>query len=189
MPSMVLLSRIVYTQYPRYQRGSSERWNFMEKVRMEGIVGLTKLFRNETDGLSKGAVVIFAGSAAVCALFAELLGYAVRDRGFALYFSPLANEKDCRELHWNEGTGYSISPNGKEIVGADLIVILGGLAMPKFGCAVDAVQQFIEKTSKPVTTKVIGLGFMDILRRSGWHLQINFDSILNATMETELESP
>jgi hypothetical protein len=99
----------------------------------------------------------------------------------------LANEKDCRELHWNEGTGYSISPIGKEIAGADIIVVLGGLAMPKFGCPVEAIQQFIEKVSKPGTTKVIGVGFMDILRSSGWHLQIDFDSILNSTMETERE--
>ncbi len=181
-------SRIVYTQYPRYQLGSSGWWKFVEKVRMEGIAGLTKLFRNETNGLSKGAVIIFAGSAAVCAPFAELLGYAVRDKEFVLYFSPLGNEKDCRALHWNEGAGYSISPIGIETAGADLIVILGGLAMPKFGCPVEAVQQFIEKASKAGTTKVIGVGFMDILRRSGWHLQIKFDSILNATMETELES-
>jgi len=159
----------------------------MEKVKMDGIVGLTKLFRSETNELSKGAVVIFAGSAAVCAPFAELLGYAVCDKEFALFFSPLANEKDCRELHWNEGTGYSISPIGKETAGADLIVVLGGLAMPKFGCPVETIQQFIEKVSKPGTTKVIGVGFMDILRSSGWHLQIDFDSILNSTIETERE--
>lgn len=76
---------------------------------MEGIVGLTKLFRSETNDLSKGAVVIFAGSEAVCAPFAELLGYAVRDKELALYFSPLAREKDCRPLEWKAGTGYSIS--------------------------------------------------------------------------------
>jgi len=54
---------------------------------MDGIVGLTKPFRSETNELSKGAVVIFAGSAAVCAPFAELLGYAVRDKEFALFFT------------------------------------------------------------------------------------------------------
>jgi len=59
----------------------------MEKVKMDGMVGLTKLFRTETNELSKGAVVIFAGSAAVCAPFAELLGYAVCDKEFALFFT------------------------------------------------------------------------------------------------------
>lgn len=152
---------------------------------MDGIVGLTKLFRNETNDLSKGAVVIFAGSEAVCAPFAELLGYAVRDKELALYFSPLAREKDCRPLEWKAGTGYSISSTGEEISDADLIVALGGLAMPKFRCSVEAVQQFIGKLSKPGRTKVVGVGFMDILRRSGWHLQLKFESILNVTMETE----
>jgi len=59
--------------------------------------------------------------------------------------------------------------------------------MPKFGCPVEAIQQFIEKVSKPGTTKVFGVGFMDILRSTGWHLQIDFDSIVNSTMETERE--
>ncbi|NLT36662.1 MAG: DUF2124 family protein [Methanomassiliicoccus sp.] len=157
----------------------------MENGKIEGIVGLTKLFRNETIELSKGDVIIFAGSEAVCAPFAELLGYSVRDKDLALYFSPLAREKDCRPLQWKDGTGYNISSSGEEIAGADLVVVLGGLAMPKFGCPVEAVQQFIAKVSKPGGTRVVGVSFMDILRRSGWQHHIRFDSILNATMETE----
>lgn len=157
----------------------------MEEKRMEGIVGFTKLFRNEVIDLPEGSIVVFTGSRAVCAPFAELLAYSIRDRKLDLFFSPMADEKDCRALLWEEGTGYGISPVGKKVTDAASIVVLGGLAMPKFGCPVENIQQFIDKTSKPDRVKVIGVCFMDILKRSGWHLCIKFDAIINATMESE----
>ena len=152
---------------------------------MEGIVGFTKLFREELIGMPEGSTIIFAGSSAVCAPFAELLGYSIRDRKFDLYFSPMAEAKDCRPLIWMEGTGYSIGPTGKEIREAAAVVVLGGLAMPKFGCKVEKVQEFIVNTSSQTGTKVIGVCFMDIFRRSGWTSNIKFDALLNATMDTE----
>jgi hypothetical protein len=152
---------------------------------MGGIVGLTKLFRDEALGLPEGAVVVFIGSSAVCAPFAELLAYSVRDRKFDLYFSPMANEMDCRPLLWNEGTGYGISHAGGEVVASDMIVVLGGLAMPKFGCPVEGVQRFIGKVAGQGTAKVVGVCFMDILKRSGWTDCIKFDALINATMEVE----
>jgi hypothetical protein len=157
----------------------------MGTEKMEGIVGFTKLFREEVSGLTEGSIIVFTGSSAVCAPFAELLAYSIRDKKFDLFFSPMANERDCRALTWKEGTGFGISPNGKEIKGADAVIVLGGLAMPKFGCPIENVQIFIDKMSKSDATKTIGVCFMDILKRSGWDLCIKFDALINATMETE----
>lgn len=157
----------------------------MEGQRMEGIVGLTKSFRNEMIGLAEGSVIVFTGSSAVCAPFAELLAYSVRDKKFDIFFSPMANGKDCRAMVWNEGSGYCISSDGKQISGADAIVVFGGLAMPKFGCPVEDVKKFIEGISKADGTKVVGVGFMDILMRTGWHNSIRFDGLINANLETE----
>jgi hypothetical protein len=156
----------------------------MAEGKMEGIAGFTKLFREEMVGLPEGSMIVFTGSNAVCAPFAELLAYSIRDIKFDLFFSPMANDKDIRALEWREGTGFGISPMGKEITGADSVVVLGGLAMQKFGCPVESVARFIERTNKP-EGKVVGVCFMDILRRSGWHLCIRFDAIINATMVTE----
>jgi hypothetical protein len=152
---------------------------------MEGIVGFTKLFREEVCGLPEGSTVVFAGSSAVCAPIAELLSYSIRDKKFNLFFSPMANENDCRALLWKEGTGYGISLEKKEIKEAAAIIVLGGLAMPKFGCPKENVQRFIEKTSRRGEVKVVGVCFMDILKRSEWHQCIKFDALINATMETE----
>ena len=152
---------------------------------MKGIAGFTKLFREEMNGLPEGSIIVFTGSNAVCAPFAELLAYSIRDKKFDLFFSPVANEKDCRALLWKEGTGYGISSSGKEITEAAAVIVLGGLAMPKFGCSMEKVQQFIDKMSKPDASKIIGVCFMDIFKRSGWHLHIKFDALINATMKTE----
>lgn len=85
---------------------------------------------------------------------------------------------------WNEGSGYCISPAGGVVGEAGAVVVLGGLAMAKFGCPVEDVQRFIARVSG-AATKVVGVGFMDIFRRMGWHTSIDFDSLLNATLETE----
>ena len=152
---------------------------------MDGIVGFTKLFRNEMVDLPEASIVVFTGSRAVCAPFAELLAYSVRDMKLDIYFSPLADEKDCRALVWQDDTGYGISTTGRELAEANAIVVLGGLAMPKFGCSVEKVKQFIHMTSKADHVKVIGVCFMDIFQRSGWQKSIKFDAMINATMETE----
>jgi hypothetical protein len=157
----------------------------MEIGKMEGIVGLTKLFRNEMIDIPGGSVIVFTGSTAVCSPFAELLAYSIRDMKFNPFFSPMADHNDCRALRWNEGTGYGVSPHGQKVTGAVAVVILGGLAMPKFGCPVENVQRFIAEVAVIRTTKVIGVGFMDILKRSGWDHFIKFDALINATMETE----
>ncbi len=157
----------------------------MGREKMEGIVGFTKLFREEMEDLPEGSIIVFTGSNAVCAPFAELLAYSIRDKNFDLFFSPMANEKDCRSFQWKDGTGFGISTAGQEITEATAIIVLGGLAMPKFGCPMERVQQFIEKTSMNDSVRVIGVCFMDILKRSGWHLCIKFNALINATMETE----
>ncbi len=156
-----------------------------EMEKMDGIAGFTKLFRNEMVDLPEASAVVFIGSRAVCAPFAELLAYSVRDMKLDTFFSPMADEKDCRALVWQDGTGYGISTNGSEITEAAAIVVLGGLAMPKFGCPVEKVKQFIHMASKPGHVKVIGVCFMDILKRSGWDQSIKFDAMIDATMETE----
>ncbi len=156
-----------------------------EMEKMDGIVGFTKLFRNEMADLPEASIVVFTGSKAVCAPFAELLAYSVRDMKLDTFFSPMADEKDCRVLVWEEGTGYGVSTTGREITEATAIVVLGGLAMPKFGCPVEKVKMFIHMVSKPDHAKVIGVCFMDILKRSGWDQSIKFDAVINSTMETE----
>lgn len=152
-------------------------------VKSEGIVGLTKLFRESLVGIPDGSMVVFLGSEAVCSPFAQLLAYAVRDRNMSFGFSPKAIWEKCYQMAWMDGVGYQIGPEKIDPTRTNAVVILGGLAMPKFGCPVENVNSYIERVEKKPL--VVGVGFMDIFRRSGWYELIHFDVLMNAYMDAE----
>ncbi len=154
--------------------------------RRTGISGLTGMFKDSVAGVPDGARVSFAGSVAVCTPFAELLSYAVKDRGFQLTYLPKADPSKARLMRWVEDVGYSVTDERINAVKADVIVILGGLAMPKFGCSVETVESLIGRTGAE-GAKIIGVCFMDIFTRSGWRDRIRFDTIINANMEVEAQ--
>ncbi len=56
---------------------------------------------------------------------------------------------------------------------ADVVAILGGLAMPKANIKPEEINEIIENVLKK-DGKIIGLCYMDIFRESGWHLKIRF---------------
>ena len=66
----------------------------------------------------------------------------------------------------------------------DAIVVLGGLAMPKFGCAPEDVLNMIEEASGDKSPKIIGVCFMGIFDRAGWTDKIPFDVLIDTRMET-----
>lgn len=144
---------------------------------------MTKLFRESLIGVPDGSTILFMGSEAVCPPFAQLLAYAVRDRKMIFGFSPKANWEKSRKMFWVEGAGFQVSDERLDPMDAKVIVVLGGLAMPKFGCQVQDVNSFISRVSgKPL---VVGLGFMDVFRRVGWDKQVRFDVLMDAYMSAE----
>lgn len=152
-------------------------------TKVEGISGLTRTFRDSLADVPDGSAVLFLGSEAVCSPFAQLLAYAVRDRRMNFAFSPKARWDHCRKLEWIEGAGYQIGQEAFNPEDAKAVVVLGGLAMPKFGCPVEDVKRFIGLI--PGEPKVVGLGFMDILRRSGWDKEVRMDVLIDAYMSAE----
>ncbi|MCG7844667.1 MAG: DUF2124 domain-containing protein [Methanomassiliicoccales archaeon] len=153
-------------------------------VKLEGISGLTKLFRESLIGVPDGSNIVFMGSEAVCPPFAQLLAYAVRDRDMSFGFSPKAVWEKCRKMSWVEGAGFQISEEKFDPINANVIVVLGGLAMPKFGCQVQDVNSYISRISgRPL---VVGLGFMNVFRRVGWDKQVRFDVLLDSYMSAEV---
>jgi hypothetical protein len=150
-----------------------------------GISGFTGAFKESVSKLPDGSKLVFAGSAAVCSPFAELLAYAVKDRNFELVFLPRANISEARTMHWSEGVGFSVTGEMGDPSNPGALVLLGGLAMPKFGCPLAQVQE----TVKGLCTKdtmVVGVCFMGIFEKEGWTKAIPFDSLINATMEATL---
>ncbi|HUT27797.1 MAG TPA: DUF2124 family protein [Methanomassiliicoccales archaeon] len=152
--------------------------------RADGISGLTKLFRGSLVDIPDGSSVVFIGSEAVCPPFAQLMAYSVRDRNMSFGFGARAIWDKCRKMSWVEGAGFQISNEPFDPSKSSVVVVLGGLAMPKFGCSVQDVNSFISMIAGH--PKTIGLGFMDIFRRSGWDKEVRFDISINATMSAEL---
>ena len=64
---------------------------------------------------------------------------------------------------------------------SDVVAILGGLAMPKSGVKPKEVKELIDEVLLD-DGKIIGLCYMDVFRDFGWHYEIDFDCIINATL-------
>jgi hypothetical protein len=152
-----------------------------------GIAGLTSSFKESLTDLPPGSKVAFIGSVAVCTPFAELLSYAVKDLGFKLVYVPKANLDQARSIVWIENVGFSASGDATDPKGADAIVVLGGLAMPKFGCPVEIVKSAIEAIAESKTVRVVGVCFMGIFERSGWTNELPFNKVIDATMTVQMK--
>jgi Uncharacterized protein conserved in archaea len=153
----------------------------MEK--RSGIVGFTGTFRECIADVKDGAKVVFTGSIAVCTPFIELLAYTVRDRGFDMLYAPRANASEARKIKEIANIGYSVIDEKGNAENPEVVVVLGGLAMPKFGCTPEEVIQMIEAISGDKRPKIIGVGFMNIFERAGWDKKIAFDTLMDTTME------
>lgn len=156
----------------------------MEKLK--GIVGLTHAFRNAVSDLRDGSKIVFIGSPFVCTPFVELLVYSVRDRNFEAIFIPKANEEEARRVIELEGIGYRIGDEKADPSDPDAIVLLGGLAMPKFGCSAEEVSRTIGRISKKKNPNLIGVCFMGIFKKQGWDKAFDFKRIIDATIEVEV---
>ncbi len=153
-------------------------------VKAEGISGLTKLFRETLVNVDDASNILFLGSEAVCPPFADLLAYAVRDRKMRFGFSPRAEWDKSRVMKWVDGAGFQISKDQFQPGEADVIVVLGGLAIPKFGCPVEDVKAFISQI--PKHRLVVAVGFMDVFRKAGWTSSLHFDVLIDAYMSAEV---
>lgn len=149
-----------------------------------GIVGFTEAFKECLSDVEDGSKIVFSGSVAVCTPFIELLAYAVRNKDFDMLFIPRANVQEARKIKESESVGHSIVEERGDPKEPDVIVVLGGLAMQKFGCPIEDVIQMIEDLSGDKKPKIIGVGFMGIFERKGWDKKIKFDAIIDTTMES-----
>ena len=66
------------------------------------------------------------------------------------------------------------------IADADVVVILGGMAMPKIGVKPEEMKDFLTKIKYK---KLIGVCFMSIFEKSGWCETLPFDFVMNMILE------
>jgi len=150
-----------------------------------GITGLLDAFRESLEGVGDGAKVVFTGTVGVCTPFIELLAYSVRDRNFEMVYVPDADAGRARRMRLVEGIGYCVVDEPADPRGADVVVVLGGLAMPKYPCDAEDVLRLLREVCKP-SAKVIGFCFMNIFERQSWLSKIEFDTVINGTIDVEV---
>jgi hypothetical protein len=149
-----------------------------------GIVGFTGSFRESINDIENNSKVVFTGSAAVCTPFIELLSYSVRDKNLDLIFVPKADITDAKQIKMLPNIGFSVVDENGDPKNPDVVVVLGGLAMPKFGCAPEEVLSMIQEISGEHRPRIIGVCFMNIFERAGWEKKISFDSLIDTRLET-----
>jgi hypothetical protein len=154
--------------------------------KLSGIVGLTPGFSSAISDLKPGSKVVFVGSPYVCTPFIELLAYAVRDRNFRMVFLPGTEEGEARKIKELGGIGYCISEERADPYEPDAVVLLGGLAMPKFGYSVEEVRDLVDRLSREKRAKLLGVGFMGIFKKQGWDRVLKFEKLIDATIEVEV---
>jgi len=153
-------------------------------AKKSGIIGFTGAFRDSVKEIDTGSKVVFTGSIAVCTPFIELLAYTIRDKDFEMVYVPKADIKVAKKIKEQPNIGYSVVTDQTDPQRPDAVVVMGGLAMPKFGCSPEDVLNMIEEISGNQKPKIIGVCFMNIFERAGWTKKIPFDVLIDTNMET-----
>ena len=174
-PVVLILSRII-------EDINTSTIKTVEEMEKRSGIGFTRTFRESIADIKEGSKVVFTGSVAVCTPFIELLAYTVRDRGFDMLYVPRADAKEARKIREIENIGYSVVDEKGDPKDPDAVVVLGGLAMPKFGCPPEDVTRMIEDISGEKKPKIIGVGFMNMFERAGWDKKINFDMLIDTAL-------
>jgi DNA-binding transcriptional regulator GbsR (MarR family) len=174
-PVVLILSRVI-------EDINTSTIKAVEEMEERSGIGFTGTFRESMAEIKEGSKVVFTGSVAVCTPFIELLAYTVRDRGFEMVYVPRADAKEARKIRRIEKIGYSVVDEMGDPKNPDAIVVLGGLAMPKFGCPPEDVTRMIEEIAGAKKPKIIGVGFMNMFERAGWDKKIPFDTLIDTAL-------
>ena len=148
----------------------------MEKVQdVKGLGGMLNGFRELVKDEKK---ITFIGSPGFCTPFALFLGYPVRDKEL-VFVSGLDKEKGRKIV----STEYGLELGDKCDIDADVVVILGGMAMPKIGVAPGEMKKFLTNVKYK---KLMGVCFMSIFEKAGWYDTLEFDYVMNMIIEGDV---
>ena len=141
----------------------------------KGLNGQLVTFKKEVGDAEK---ITFIGSPGVCTPFAEFLAYSVRDK--ESHFIPLLDINECHEF---ESKSYAMVL-GDEVSdphGSDVVVLLGGLSMPKYDVDREKLMDLVEDILKE-GGQLMGVCFVDMFTKTGWLDEIDFDCVIDGTL-------
>lgn len=144
---------------------------------MKGLNEMLAIFKREAEDASK---ITFIGSPGLCTPFAEFLSFGVSEK--ETHFIPLVNLDDCHEFEM-QSYGLALKDEVSDPHDSDIVVLMGGLAIPDFNVDFDDVNALVDEILKD-DGKVIGVCFMNMFYESGWLDNIDFDCIIDGTLIT-----
>ena len=141
----------------------------------KGLNGQLVTFKKEVGDAEK---ITFIGSPGVCTPFAEFLAYAVRDK--ESHFIPLLDIDDCHQF---ESRPYAmvLDDEVSDPQGCDVVVLLGGLSMPKYDVDTEEVKALVREILNE-NGMLIGVCFMDMFAKAGWLEKVDFDCVIDGTL-------
>ncbi len=138
-----------------------------------GITGNLLAFREEVKDAKK---ITFIGMPGVCSPFAQLFAFVVKEKeSFFITGTDITSAKKIIPSDQGMQFGELADPH------ADVVALLGGLAMPKSNVKAEDIQKILDIVLED-NGKLIGLCYMDIFRESEWHKILDFDCIINGTL-------
>ncbi|MDI9616938.1 MAG: DUF2124 domain-containing protein [Methanothrix sp.] len=148
----------------------------MEKVQdVKGLGGMLNGFR---DMVKEYESITFIGSPGFCTPFALFLGYPVREKRLA-FVPGLSADRTRRVI----ATEYGMELGDRCSPDADVLVVLGGMAMPKIGVSIEEMKQLLSRIPHK---SVMGVCFMGIFEKAGWCDRIEFDYVMNTIIEGDI---
>ena len=146
-------------------------------INEKGLNEMLALFKREAEDASK---ITFIGSPGLCTPFAEFLSFGVNEK--ETHFIPLVNLDDCREFEM-KSYGLALSEEITDPHNSDIVVLMGGLAIPDFNVDFDEMNALVDEILND-DGKIIGVCFMNMFYESGWLDKIDFDCIIDGTLIT-----
>ncbi|AKB81036.1 hypothetical protein MSBR3_0458 [Methanosarcina barkeri 3] len=145
----------------------------------QGVGGILNSFRSLVEDAKK---ITFVGTPGFCTPFAELLGFVVRNRELAFISSE----------DFEKARSIFMGPEGMQLGDltdkhADVVILLGGLSMPKIGISPEKAKDVASKILEGSKNgKVIGVCFQSAFIQQKWDEIINFDYVINADLAVEV---
>jgi hypothetical protein len=151
-----------------------------QKEVFQGVPGMLRPFKEflEKKGLKAGDQVVYYGCPGTCTPFVELLGFAVRGMGLELIFVPYVDESKAQKLKLVSDIGMQAA-GAVTISNPKAVVVMGGLSMPNMPVTMDQVKTTVEKYPGAV---LIGISFMNMFEKAGWLKSMDFDLLIDATI-------
>lgn len=150
---------------------------YMDEINdFKGLNGQLITFKEEVKDANK---ITFIGAPGVCTPLASLFAYAVRDKeSHYITLTDITTSRKFELISSGMQLNNNITSNPH---GSDIVVLLGGLAMPKSKVDINKLNNLI-KDILNLNGQIIGCSFMDIFTKNGWLDKIEFDTIIDATL-------